>query len=407
MSKDQLAVFEEKLENALSNLSKKSDEAIERTEKGEAVSKELKTAIENLKGEVQRAVDNVRNLEEKGGLNRSQAHEKSLINLIGENPEYKSLQKAGGALSSGQTFGMEFKGDDYKTALERKAAVVTRESSGLLVPEVDRTLNILPRNDFILRTLIPSIPVSSPAFSYFQEVALTLNAGMVAEGTAKPQTDFSFERKDETVKKIAVWTHITEETAADLPQLMGYINELLTYDILYKEEEQILRGDGTGNNLNGLLTNATEYSAARMRGKPATDTAIDVIRRMIAQVRVDSKRSADFVSMSEMDWLDIELQKDENGRYIFANIQGLTTPLLWGRPVAVSDALDDTTGEVLVGHSRGAMIYDREQLRIEVGRINDDFIKNQFVVLAEKRLGLGVRMPRAFVKAQLNPDGEG
>ena len=60
-----------------------------------------------------------------------------------------------------------------------------------------------------------------------------------------------------------------------------------------------------------------------------------------------------------------------------------------------------------MGHSRGATIYDRLSLLVKLGRINDDFIKNQFVVLAEERLGLGVRVPHAFVKHQMTPESGG
>ena len=32
--------------------------------------------------------------------------------------------------------------------------------------------------------------------------------------------------------------------------------------------------------------------------------------------------------MSDLDWMNIELQKDADNRYLFANLQGLVTPVL-------------------------------------------------------------------------------
>ncbi|EGH74409.1 phage major capsid protein, partial [Pseudomonas syringae] len=57
--------------------------------------------------------------------------------------------------------------------------------------------------------------------------------------------------------------------------------------------------------------------------------------------------------------------------------------------------------EFLVGSfAQGARLYDRMAYTVKVGWINDDFVKNQRVVLVEERLGLAVRRPYAFVKGR-------
>ena len=99
---------------------------------------------------------------------------------------------------------------------------------------------------------------------------------------------------------------MTEEALADVPQMQGYIRELLRYDLKLEEENQILKGDGIGENLNGLMTQATIYDANLTK---AGDTSIDIVRRGIYQVRKQSKLSADGVVMSELDWMNIELQR--------------------------------------------------------------------------------------------------
>jgi HK97 family phage major capsid protein len=113
--------------------------------------------------------------------------------------------------------------------------------------------------------------------------------------------------------------------------------------------------------------------------------------------------SADGVVMSELDWMNIELQKDGENRYLFANLQGLVTPVLWGRPVITSDSMDegdvDTGGEFLIANfARAAILFDRMTYLFKMGLINDMFIKNQIALLAEERLGLGVRRREALVK---------
>ncbi|WP_167509184.1 phage major capsid protein [Pseudomonas oryzihabitans] len=114
--------------------------------------------------------------------------------------------------------------------------------------------------------------------------------------------------------------------------------------------------------------------------------------------------------MSDLDWMNIELQKDGQNRYLFANLQGLATPILWAvrwwYPTAWTKAPGQwcnaaTGGEYLIGSfAQGARLYDRMAFTVKVGMINDDFVKNQRVILVEERLGLAVRRPFAFVKGR-------
>ena len=103
--------------------------------------------------------------------------------------------------------------------------------------------------------------------------------------------------------------------------------------------------------------------------------------------------------------MNIELEKDGQNRYLFANLQGLVTPVLWGRPVITSDSMDEgdatTGGEFLVANfARAAILFDRMSFLFKMGLINDQFIKNERALLVEERLGLGVRRREALVKGQ-------
>ena len=314
------------------------------------------------------------------------------------NDAYKSLQQKNQNQAE-----IEVTKSDMASMSETKLT-----SAGLVPTQFDPIIQDRPRQDLVIRDLIPTTPVTGQSYSYFLEKLHTRGAGMVAEGAAKPSSDVTFEQKTDNIRKIAVWMPVTDEALDDIPQLYSYIQELLRYDLKLKEEGQILKGDGTGNNLNGIMTQASAFNAALSR---TGDTAIDTVRRAIYQVRKQAQRGADAVVMTDLDWMNIELLKDADNRYLFANLQGLVTPILWGRPVVVSDSMDEGTpasgnvaatgGEFLVGSfAQGARLYDRMAFTVKVGWINDDFVKNQRVVLVEERLGLAVRRPYAFVKGR-------
>ncbi|WP_434590095.1 phage major capsid protein [Pseudomonas sp. R4-83] len=386
--------LEKQLKEGFGTLQVKYDAVSEELEKGSSASADLKKQIENQKGEIERVIEQVQKLEEKGVKLRNQNPEKkSFIDFVKGNDKYQALAQKSQSFAE-----MEVTKSDMASMAETKVT-----SAGLVAPQYDTVIQGAPRQNLLIRDLIPTTPVTGQSFTYFRELLHTLGAGMVAEGAAKPTSNVTFEQVTDIIKKIAVWMPVTDEALDDVPQLYSYIQELLRYDLQLKREGQLLKGDGIGNNLNGIMTQATAFDTALTK---VTDTAIDTVRRAIYQARKQSKLPADAVVMSDLDWMNIELQKDGENRYLFANLQGLSTPILWGRPVVASDSMDEgdgatTGGEFLTGSfQQGARIYDRMVFTIKVGMINDDFIKNQRAILVEERLGLAVRKKYAFVKGR-------
>ncbi|AKV07912.1 capsid protein [Pseudomonas fluorescens NCIMB 11764] len=386
--------LEKQLKEGFGTLQVKYDAVSDELEKGSTASADLKKQIENQKGEIERVIEQVQKLEEKGVKLRNQNPEKkSFIDFVKGNDKYQALAQKSQSFAE-----MEVTKSDMASMAETKVT-----SAGLVAPQYDTVIQGAPRQNLLIRDLIPTTPVTGQSFTYFRELLHTLGAGMVAEGAAKPTSNVTFEQVTDIIKKIAVWMPVTDEALDDVPQLYSYIQELLRYDLELKREGQLLKGDGIGNNLNGIMTQATAFDTDLTK---ATDTAIDTVRRAIYQARKQSKLPADAVVMSDLDWMNIELQKDGENRYLFANLQGLSTPILWGRPVVASDSMDEgdgatTGGEFLTGSfQQGARIYDRMAFTIKVGMINDDFIKNQRAILVEERLGLAVRKKYAFVKGR-------
>lgn len=383
--------LELQLKNGFTGLQAKYDAAMVELEKGNQVATELKKDIQTQKDELQKVIDQVQDLEQKGVKLRGQPGEgKSFIDLVKNHDGYKSLQQKSVSLAE-----LDVTKSDLASMKETKVT-----SAGIVAPNYDPVIQPGIRQELRIRDLLTTVPVSGQQYSYFRELLHTRGAAPVAEGGLKPTSNVTFETKTDRVKKIAVWMPVTDEALDDVPQLLAYLQELLRYDLKLEEEAQILKGDGTGENLNGLMTQATTYDATLTK---AGDTAIDIMRRAIYQVRKQSKLSADGLVMSELDWMNIELQKDGENRYLFANLQGLVTPILWGRPVITSDSVDegdaDTGGEFLVANfARSSVLFDRMSFLFKMGLINDQFIKNERALLVEERLGLGVRRREALVK---------
>ncbi|EGH74410.1 phage major capsid protein, partial [Pseudomonas syringae] len=225
--------LDKQLKDGFQGLQQKYDHVTEELQKGNTVTLEMKSKIENQKGELERVIEQVQKLEEKGIQLRTQGGEKkSFIDLVKGNDAYKSLQQKNQNQAE-----IEVTKSDMASMSETKLT-----SAGLVPTQWDPVIQDRPRQELVIRDLIPTTPVTGQSYSYFLEKLHTRGAGMVAEGAAKPSSDVTFEQKTDNVRKIAVWMPVTDEALDDIPQLYSYIQELLRYDLKLKEEGQILKG---------------------------------------------------------------------------------------------------------------------------------------------------------------------
>ncbi|QHA95180.1 phage major capsid protein [Pseudomonas sp. J380] len=254
-----------------------------------------------------------------------------------------------------------------------------------------------PERQFTIRDLIMPGRTASNAVEFVQETGFqNMAAPQAGEGAMKAQSDLSFGMVTTTVKTIAHWFKASKQVLSDIPLLQSYINGRAIYGLKYKEEEQILAGDGTGQNLLGLIPQATAFNESLRK---AGDTKIDTLRRAILQVRVAEYR-ASAIALNPVDWADIELTKDSTGSYIWVNVQEGGVQRLWKLPVVDSNAVPE--GEFLVGAMNiAAQVFDREDAAVEVSTEDgDNFRTNMVTIRAEERLALAVYRPESFVHGE-------
>jgi HK97 family phage major capsid protein len=213
----------------------------------------------------------------------------------------------------------------------------------------------------------------------------------------KPQSALALEVVTSPVRTIAHWIPLTKRAAADAPQVRTLIDNFLRYGLNEELEDQILSGNGSGENLTGILNSSPETVGS-------TGTDIDAIVDAIKKVRVTGRRRPNAVVFHPNDWYSTGflLAKTGDGTNSAANyligdprasIDQLNT--LWGLRVVVSEAMTENTA--LVGDFRQAVLWEREGVSILVSDQHADFFtRNLLAVLGEMRAAFGVLDPQAF-----------
>ncbi|MBS1164904.1 MAG: phage major capsid protein [Proteobacteria bacterium] len=310
--------------------------------------------------------------------------QKSLGEQFVESEEFKSY--AGSNPRSGKA-SMRIKAD-ISTSTANAAGSVGAAIAPNRLPGIQE----LPRRRLTIRGLISPGQTDSPLVEYVQEVGFTNNAAVVAEGAAKPKSDIQLVDKQTTTKVIAHFMKVSKQSLSDVSQLRSYIDTRLLYGLGLVEEQQLLNGDGVGQNLLGIIPQSTPYAAPIA---VAGATSIDVMRLAMLQAVLAEYPATGHV-MNPIDWAWIETLKDGQGRYIIGNPQGTITPTLWGLPVVTTQAI--AVDKFLTGaFEMGAQVFDQWAAAVEAGFENDDFTKNKITIRAEERLALTVYRPEAFI----------
>nr|WP_312296118.1 phage major capsid protein [Brevundimonas diminuta] len=277
--------------------------------------------------------------------------------------------------------------------IEVNNVITSASAGGLIVPTRDGEVVSLRRRAPRIRSLLNVGSTGSNLVEYAKQSVRTNNAGVVGENTLKPESDYAWVKADAPVRTIAHWVPISRNTLDDAASLQTELDSELRYGLDIAEDEELLNGDGTGEHLTGLRSEATAYAAPFVL---ADETPIDTLRLALLQLELEDYAGDGFI-LNPMEWARIELTKNTMGGYIFANVLQLAGPVLWGRSVVSTTAMDQ--GDFMAGEFGVAgTIYDRMDAEVLFSTEDrDNFVKNMITARAEKRLAFAIKRPKALV----------
>lgn len=292
-------------------------------------------------------------------------------------------------------------------ALERKAitsatiSTAGNDSATSGVLQYDRHLPFVPkaRRRLFMRDLLTTQPTSGSRVDSVYEETQIGQASPQAEGGAKLLNAVTVATTPVPTRTISSYLEISNQIFDDLEGLRPFVEGRLIYSLLLKEEGQILVGNNTGENLNGIANQATAFDTTLLS---ATDgyEFLDIIGRSIQMLQTVGVEPT-WYAVTPAVYGGLRVQKDSEGEYIH---QPTNVPMLrpWGLFPVYSDAL--TGNQFIVGSASpdDILIRDRMSLRIAIALNHSDYrTKNMLVLRAEERVALQVLRGDAFVTGQL------
>lgn len=255
--------------------------------------------------------------------------------------------------------------------------------------------------DRVFRTVNMSeadLKVSNGVITYMDVTAETNNAAETAESTGaevgtgnKPESAITWQEYSANLRVIADTIPVTRNAYRHMGFIASEIDRLLRKNQAQRKDTQIYKGDGNSPNLKGIYTYTTAVTLASMPQYQQVNTPniADLAMNLAVYVAnksdasgAQSKYSPNVLFINPADALKFFV-KGSDGHYAlppFMTTQGRVGNL------TIIESPKVTVNTMMVGDASYGTIYQSEDVVIEMGLVNDQFLKNQWTIRAEQEL---------------------
>jgi len=279
---------------------------------------------------------------------------------------------------------------DFSFELDIKAVgdmTFANNLSGGNVPQAQRLEGV---NDIAERVAqaygrIPKLVTAGNTIDWVYETAKEGAAAGTAEGASKNQIDNNFVVTSVSLLKQTAYFKVSTEMLDDATWMAAWLRNKLVVRLFLRIDSQVLVGDGTGTNLNGILTQATAFAAGSFA--LTVDNANDADSLVVAanQIRTANHGGALSIFMHPDDVTALKLVKISatDKRYVDRLLQVGSNMSLDGIPIIETTAM--TQGVFLIGELGKSLIAEKGSISVDVGLDGNDFTKNMRTILGEWR----------------------
>lgn len=265
--------------------------------------------------------------------------------------------------------------------------ITSSNISGGNVPVEDRLtgFDVIPTRPTKLLDVVSRATTTSNLVSWVSQANKDGSAGQTAEGATKNQIDFDLVVDSENLKKTTAFIKVSTEMIDDVDFILSEIRNELLRELLLKVETQVYSGDNTGQNLNGIRTQAPAFAAGTFANSIDNANNIDVLTVAMNQIEIaeQGEPNAIFMHPSDVNALKMVKVSSTDKRYVDRLVQVAGSLELDGVPIIKTTLV--TAGTYLVGNFANATVYQKAGVMIDIGLDGNDYTKNMRTILAEWR----------------------
>lgn len=256
-----------------------------------------------------------------------------------------------------------------------------------------------------VRNLLNVVPMGADnhgAIRWYEQATVTNNAANAAEvrnAAGMSESGITWAEKNLTGKRIHDYIKVGVDQIKDVSFVEGEVRRLIERNMRLKENDQLINGTGTVNEIAGLLSYATAFDTDV--DKIAFANLIDLIGKGKTQIDTDMLGAAmpNVVLVNRVDVDSVRYKKTEDGAYLFPNLALGTADLGIGGLSVIENPLI-TANTLLMGDFSLANLYVWDDLIIEMYFEGTDKRDGLITIGAYMRENLRVQDvdKKAFVK---------
>jgi HK97 family phage major capsid protein len=260
-----------------------------------------------------------------------------------------------------------------------------------VVPQIRRPLSVLD--------LIPTSATEQNVVAYTQETGTwDTGAAETVEGALKPEGDVTYTDVEARCRTIAEFVKNNRQQLDDVAGLADSLQRRLTYKIGRRVERQIVAGDGTGENLTGILSTTGIGSIAFVASTAPADM---LLKGVTALQLAEAIPNGVLIHPTDLATMLTTKASGSGERLDIDSAVGANVDNVWSIPLVATPLV--AVGTALVGDfMQGCELFVRDGISLRVSdNDQDDFVRNRITTLAETRVALAVWQPACFTKVAL------
>lgn len=299
--------------------------------------------------------------------------------------EVKANKEALEALTKDGAIGsVELKADTTRASIINNEQALDLPDIGQLATGRMRAIDLFP-------TINVSGSNNNGTVRYYDwDQATTVRAAaMVAEGGTFPESTAKWEKFTIDLKKIGDSLPVTEEFFEDEAMFAAELEMFLRLNVELEANDQVVNGDGTGNNLTGLVTSSPAFVPV---ASGISDASIyDLIVKVKEDIETDqdAKYVTNFALMNIADVNLMKLKKDANENYIMPPFVDRAGNIVDGVTIVVDNKVVANT--MIMGDSRYGRVYMKNGVQVSRGTVDAQFVEDTTTLKIRKRMLLLVR----------------